>query len=130
METSTKFSNSHIGKKIGRLRELKGIKQEVLASELGISQQTVSRMEQSEIIEDDLLEKIAKVLGVSVDAIKNFSEEAVINIISSTLHNTQGLVNYNPTFTFNPIDKIVELYDEKIALLERLLEAEKKRPSA
>lgn len=127
METSAKPSNNHIGRKIGRIREMRGIKQETLATELGVSQQTVSRMEQSETIEDDVLEKVAKVLGVPADAIKNFSEEAVINIISSTLHNTSGLVNYNPTFTFNPIEKIVELYDEKIALLERLLESEKEK---
>ncbi len=43
-----------------------------------------------------------------VEAIKNFSEEAAINIISSTLHDNAGSINYNPTF--NPIDKIVELY--------------------
>lgn len=127
MEASTKPSITHIGRKISRIRELRGIKQEHLASELGVSQQSVSRMEQSEVLEDDVLEKVAKVLGVPVDAIKNFSEEAVINIISSTLHNTSGLVNYNPTFTINPIEKIVELYDEKIALLERLLQAEKEK---
>lgn len=127
MKTSAKPSNNHIGRKIGRIREMRGVKQETLATELGVSQQTVSRMEQSETIEDDVLERVAKVLGVPVDAIKNFSEEAVINIISSTLHNTSGLVNYNPTFTFNPIEKIVELYDEKIKLLERLLQAEKEK---
>jgi len=127
METTAKPSNNHIGRKISRIRELRGIKQETLASELGVSQQTVSRIEQSETIEDDVLEKVAKILGVPIDAIKNFSEEAVINIISSTLHNTSGLVNYNPTFTFNPVEKIVELYDEKIALLERLLQAEKEK---
>lgn len=127
MEASTKPINSHIGRKISRIRELRGIKQEVMASELGVSQQTVSRMEQSEVVEDEILEKVAKILGVPIDAIKNFSEEAVINIISSTLHNTSGLVNYNPTFTFNPIEKIVELYDEKVDLLERLLQAEKEK---
>ena len=127
MDTPTKPTNTHIGRKISRIRELRGIKRETLASELGVSQQSVSRMQQSEVLEDDILEKVAKILGVPVDAIKNFSEEAVINIISSTLHNTSGLVNYNPTFTFNPIEKIVELYDEKIALLERLLLAEKEK---
>lgn len=124
----------HIGRKIARIRELKGIKQEALAIELGVSQQTVSNFEKSEKIEDEVLEKIAKALGVPSDAIKNFSEEAVINIISSTLHHTSGLVNYNPTFTFNPIDKWLEvieenkkLYSEKVELLERLLASEKEK---
>jgi DNA-binding XRE family transcriptional regulator len=60
METSTKPLNTHIGRKISRIRELRGIKQETLASELGVSQQTVSKMEQSEVLEDDVLEKMPK----------------------------------------------------------------------
>ena len=63
METSSK--PNHIGKKISRLRELKGLKQDAIAIELGISQQAVSKLEQSETIEDDVLEKIAKVLGLT-----------------------------------------------------------------
>ena len=129
METSTK-ANSHIGRKISRLRELRGIKQEVLAAEMGISQQTVSRMEQSEVIEDEVLEKIAVILGVSAEAIKNFNDEAVINIISnsfSDFKDNASAINYNCELNFNPIDKIVQLYDEKVALLERLLQAEKDR---
>jgi len=57
METTTK--PSHLGRKISRIRELRGIKQEYLAMELGVSQQTISRMESSETVEDELLEKVA-----------------------------------------------------------------------
>jgi DNA-binding XRE family transcriptional regulator len=46
----------YIGRKISRIRELRGMKQEALAAELGISQQAVFK------IEDEVLEKIAKVL--------------------------------------------------------------------
>lgn len=108
----------HTGSKIRRLRELKGMKQETLATELGVSRQAVSRIEQSETVEDEMLQKISSVLGVPADAIKHFNEEAVLTIISSTLHDTTGLVNYYPTFNFNPVDKLVELY-------ERLLQAER-----
>lgn len=124
METATK--SNHIGRKISRIRELRGMKQEALAAELGISQQSVSQIEKSETIEDDKLQKIAEVLGVSAEAIKNFSEEAVFNIISNTFHNTSSdnstliasSLNYQPTF--NTVDKILDLY-------ERLLEAEKEK---
>lgn len=122
METSTK--SNHIGRKISRIRELRGMKQEALAAKLGISQQSVSQLEQSEIVEDEKLEKIAKALGVSKEAIKNFNEEAVFNIISNTFHNTSSdsstliasSLNYQPTI--NPLDKVIELY-------ERLVQAEK-----
>lgn len=127
METSAKPSNNHIGRKIGRIREMRGIKQEALAAELGVSQQTVSRMEQSETIEDEVLEKVAKVLGVPAEAIKNFSEDAVINIIASTVnnHDQSASVFFYPTF--NPIDKLMELVEENKKLYERLLASEKEK---
>jgi len=119
METTTP-PTAHIGKKISRIRELRGMKQEVLAAELGISQQAVSKIEQSEEIEPEVLEKVAKALGVPTDAIKNFNEDAVINIIANTVnnHDQSASVFINPTF--NPIDKIVELY-------ERLLQSEREK---
>ncbi|MFI5139567.1 MAG: helix-turn-helix domain-containing protein [Sphingobacteriales bacterium] len=124
MEASTKPTNTHIGRKISRIRELRGIKQETMASELGVSQQTVSRMEQSDVLEDDVLEKVAKILGVQPDAIKNFSEEAVFNYFNTFNDSSSG---FNYHCTFNPIEKIVELYNEKVALLERMLQAEKEK---
>ncbi|MET3978078.1 transcriptional regulator with XRE-family HTH domain [Mucilaginibacter sp. UYP25] len=128
MEAFTKPTNTNIGRKIGRIRELRGIKQETLASELGVSQQSVSRMEQSDILEDDVLEKIAKVLGVTADAIKNFSEEAVVNYFN-TFNQSVSSSNFghNNTCTFNPLDKLVELFEENKKLYERLLQAEKEK---
>ncbi|WP_111309755.1 MULTISPECIES: helix-turn-helix domain-containing protein [Flavobacteriaceae] len=132
METATK--PNHIGRKISRIRELRGMKQETLAEELGISQQAVSKIEQSETIEDDKLEQIANVLGVTKEGIENFSDEAVFNIINNTYNNNSSdnstlissSVNYQPTF--NTVEKIVELYErlvqaekDKIEYLEKLL---------
>jgi len=78
METAEKSNNRHLGRKISRIRELRGMKQETLAIELGISQQAVSKLEQSENIEDSTLDKVAKVLGVRKEAIINYSDESVI----------------------------------------------------
>jgi transcriptional regulator with XRE-family HTH domain len=111
----------HIGRKISKIRELKGMKQETLASELGISQQAVSKIEQSADVDGEALEKIAKVLGLSPEAIKAFTEEAIFNIISNTFHNTSSdnstliasSLNYQPTF--NTVEKIVELYERLLA---------------
>jgi transcriptional regulator with XRE-family HTH domain len=118
---------THIGRKISKIRELRGMKQEALALELGVSQQTVSNLENSLNIEDEVLERIAKALGVPAEGIKNFSEEAVFNIIGNTVnnHDQAAMFNYYPTF--NPIEKIVLLYDEKVALLERLLQSEREK---
>jgi len=130
MEASTKSANTHIGRKISRIRELRGIKQEILADELGVSQQTVSRMEQSERLENEVLEKVAKVLGVSPDAIKNFSEEAMANYFNTFHDVNHGAVsqNYqNHHCTFHPLDKLMEVVEENKKLYERLLASEREK---
>jgi len=66
---------NHIGRKISRIRELKDMKQEALAQALGISQQTVSAIENSETIDDEKLIEVAKALGVSVEAIKTLPKK-------------------------------------------------------
>ena len=58
METAEKTNTPHIGRKISRIRESRGMKQEALAIELGISQQAVSKLEQSEQIEDSTLDNL------------------------------------------------------------------------
>ncbi|WP_407428203.1 helix-turn-helix transcriptional regulator [Arcticibacter sp.] len=47
------------------------MKQEAVASDLGVSQQTVSAMENRETIDRDLLSQVAKILGVTPEAIEN-----------------------------------------------------------
>ena len=138
MEHKTKPQIKHMGRKIGRMREMLGIKQDVVADKLGISQQTVSKIEQSEQVDDSMLGKIADVLGISLEAIKNFNEEATINFIQNNYDGSKtsaGPINNN----FNPldkyigaIDKIEKLYQEllksereKVAMLQKLLEERK-----
>lgn len=120
METATK--SNHIGRKISRIRELRGMKQEALADALNISQQAVSKIEQSPEVEDDKLEQIAEALGVSSEAIKNYSDEAVFNIMGNTYHDNASSLNYS--CTFNPLDKLLEAHEENKKLYERLLQAE------
>ncbi|MBW8201639.1 helix-turn-helix domain-containing protein [Flagellimonas abyssi] len=117
METKTK--NNHIGRKISRIRELRGMKQETLADQLGISQQAISNIENSEKVDDIKLEEIASILGVTKEGIENFSEEAVFNIINNTFKDNSSN-NNNYLCTINPIEKIIELY-------ERLVQAEKEK---
>jgi transcriptional regulator with XRE-family HTH domain len=132
MSTATK--PKHIGRNISRIRELRGMKQEALAAAIGVSQQSVSNIEGSEIVDEEKLNAIAEVLGVSAEAIKNYSDEAVFNIIGNTYHNTSSdnstliasSLNYQPNF--NTVEKIVELYErlvqaekDKVEYLEKLL---------
>ncbi|AMR40854.1 helix-turn-helix transcriptional regulator [Elizabethkingia anophelis] len=115
----------HQGRNIKRFREMLGIKQDALAYELGEdwNQKKISLLEQKESVEKDILEQVAKILKVPTEAIENFDEEQAVNIISNTasFDNCQQPAFFNNQPSFNPIDKVVELYDEKIALYERML---------
>jgi transcriptional regulator with XRE-family HTH domain len=124
METKAK----HLGRKISRLREQLGIKQESIAEKLGISQQAVSKIEQSEHVEDATLDRIAKALGVSTEAIKNYNEDAALSFINNfndTSINHGPLNNYY--CTFNPFDKWVEAVEKNEKLYEALLKSEREK---
>lgn len=99
-----------------------GIKQEALAFDLNCSQQKISILEQKETVEKDMLEKIAGLLNVPVEAIENMEEEQAINIIANTFHESSAFAytaNIKPTF--HPLEEVLKLHDEKIALYERML---------
>lgn len=112
----------HQGRNIKRFREILGIKQEALAYELDITQASVSKLESKEEIDDPTLQKIAEILKVPAEALKNFDEEQAVSIFSNTFntHDQSNGVNVHPTFNFNPVDKVMELF-------ERLLESEKEK---
>lgn len=127
---TTTAKPKHIGRNISRIRELRGMKQEALAFAIGVTQQTVSNIEGSETIEEEKLDAIAEVLGVSSEAIKNYSDEAVFNIIGNTINNNDNAsmnsnIQYQPTF--NPLDKLIESYEENKKLYERLVQTEKEK---
>ena len=116
MEAITIKGNNH-GANVKRWREWRSIKQDVLADQIGVSQATLSAYEKKDKLDQEILEKVAKALDIPVEAITELNDGASINIVANTFDNYSSAVHY----TFNPIEKIVELYDEKIALYERML---------
>lgn len=124
----------HHGKNITRFRQMLGMKQDLLASIMGDdwNQMKISRLEGKEEIEDGILDEVARALKIPVEAIKNFDEEAAINIVANTVNNHDNatgnsLFSYYPTF--NPVDKIVEILEqankeknEEIAMLRKEIE--------
>lgn len=107
-----------IGPKIRKLRQIKGFSQKMFAAELSISQQAVSKIENSETVNEDTLQKVSEVLGVSIETITNFDEDtAFTNIIerNEVINQRCDVVN-----NYDSTDKITELY-------ERLLDSEKEK---
>lgn len=131
-DTATPHRKIHQGRNVKRFREMLGIKQDALAYELGEdwNQKKISLLEQKETIETSILQQISAVLKIPVEAIENFDEEQAVNIIANTFH--EGSVANNSGYlncTFNPLDKMVELYErmlqqqkEMIEKLERLIQ--------
>lgn len=126
----------HEGRNVKRFREMLGIKQEALAYELGEdwNQKKISLLEQKETIDPTLLQQIATALKIPAEAIQNFDEEQAVNVIANSYsfqdfkdNAVASGFSYQPNF--NPIDKMVELYErmlqqqkEMIEKLERLIE--------
>jgi transcriptional regulator with XRE-family HTH domain len=95
-----------IGSKITQARKEINMSQAQLAQQLFISpqadhlafelgedwnQQKISLLEQKEKIDSDILERVAAILKIPAEAIRNFDEEQAINIISNTFtENTIG----------------------------------------
>ena len=114
----------HEGRNLKRFREMLAIKQDALAFELGEdwNQQKVSLLEQREKIDSDILEQVAAILKIPAEAIRNFDEEQAVNIISNTFHEKAFENSFNNgTINFHPVEKIIQLHEEKIALYERML---------
>lgn len=113
----------HQGRNVKKLREIFGMKQETLAFQLGITQQSVSQLEQKEVLDTRQLDEIAKILKVSPDVIKNMPEDAANNFIN-TFNDHSG---FNFQCTFNPLDKYIEAMEANKALYERMLNSEREK---
>lgn len=112
----------HVGQNLQRMRIYFGIKQDALAMDLGMSQQAISKIEQQPEIEKELLKRISDIIGVSPEMIENFDvERAIYNINNNSFRdNTFEQGASAIAQQFNPVEKIVELY-------ERLLKSEREK---
>ena len=126
---STEIKPKHIGRNISRIRELRNMKQEALAQAIGTTQQSISIIEGSESVDDEKLKTIAQALGVTPEVIRNFSEDAVFNIIGNTIEieNNTGSSVISYGCTFNPLDKLLESYEENKKLYQQLIQSEKEK---
>lgn len=115
----------HQGRNVKRFREMLDIKQDALAYGLGDdwNQQKISLLEQKETIDAPLLQRVAEIMKLPVEAFQNMTDDQAVNIIANTFDNGSILYGYqkNDNCTFHPIDKLVQLHEEKIALYERML---------
>lgn len=116
-----RVSKPNLGYNIKKLRQLKGLKQEALAIELGISQSEMSEIESQEQIDEAIVIKIAHILNLTPEIIKEFNEQHAFYSINNKVENSPiNDSGHGIHQVFSPIDKVVELY-------ERLLASEKEK---
>jgi len=107
----------HIGKNIAKIRELLGIKQESLAFTLKISQQTVSKIEQTENLRDDTIERIANALGVSRNMLLKYEDQLLTDFLKEAV-SKKDMPKETVPAQLPALEKIVELY-ERMLLMEK-----------
>lgn len=133
METIANTLTLHKGRKIERVRKLRGLTQAQLGERLGgISKQAISKIEQSEEIDDSRLKEVADALEVTFDGLKNFSEEKVLYNTINFYENsgvTANSINANvETIISNEIEKTFAFFEKQLAAVkEELKEAMSKR---
>lgn len=83
-----------VGKKIKKLRELRNLKQDWVAEQLGLTQSGYSKIENGEVdVPVEKLEQISKILNVRPEDILTFDENMVFNVMNNKTIN--GFVIYN-----------------------------------
>ena len=131
MKTDDYTNAIHIGRKIERIRRLRGMTQTDLGNLLGITKQAVSKMEQTEKLEDLKLKQVATALGVTEDGLKKFTEENVIyytnnfyessNVTATNIGTISNLENINHF----SMDQAVKLFEELLKIEREKFEKEK-----
>ncbi|HEY5746940.1 MAG TPA: helix-turn-helix domain-containing protein [Chryseolinea sp.] len=126
----------HHGRNLKRLRESLGIKQDALAAQLGEDwhQKRISTLEGKEVIEQELLEQLAKALKVPVDAIKNYDEDAHLSYFNTfndhsfaNIIGPHGTINNPVERWLEALDKNEKLHEEAKRLYEALLKSEREK---
>lgn len=126
MESIENTLSYHKGRKIERIRKLRGFTQSDLGDKLGISKQAISKLEQSEKINDEKLKEVAEALEVTFEGLRDFSEEKVLYNTINFYENcgvTATNISSNVETINNPIyGKIVSFEEEIKAVRQEFIE--------
>ncbi len=126
MENSNKYQK--IGENLRKIREIKGIKQESIAKQLGITTNGYGKIERGETsLNIKRLEEIAQILGVNALDVMQFDENIIFNINSMSNSapngtvNNYSLSNEERQFLSEQIKSLTELVEKQNKLIEFLM---------
>jgi len=105
------------GRKIERIRKLRGWTQSDLAEKMSITKQAVSKLEQAENIGDEKLKEIASALGVTFEGLRDFTEEKVL-YNTNNFHENCGVsasnIVANVENLHNPLKETIEMFERQL----------------
>ncbi|MDR2816818.1 MAG: helix-turn-helix domain-containing protein [Proteiniphilum sp.] len=126
MEPNTYTNILHIGRKIERIRRLRGMTQTDLGDLLGITKQAVSKMEQTEKIDDEKLKQVSEALGVTEEGLKKFTDETVLYYTNNFYENSNATTtNIGTVSTVENINQFS--MEQAVKLFEELLKIEREK---
>lgn len=129
----------HQGHTLRSFREAKGMTLDVLAREAGLTMEEAFRLETSQQINEQLLEKLSKILNVSLECLRDAEEvvpmyETVTNYVNNFSGNgvVSGVqepggshwenMNFYANPVLHPIEKMVEVYERMVESKEKQIE--------
>lgn len=122
---SDDFMNSltlHRGRKIERVRRLRGWTQSDLGNRMGITKQAVSKLEQAENISDEKLKEVAHALEVTYEGLRDFSEEKVLYNTNNFYENS-GVsatnIAANIETVNNPLKETIEMFERQLEIARK-----------
>ena len=120
MDTSQKYQK--IGDNLRKIREIKGIKQESVAKQLGLTTNGYGKIERGETsLNIKRLEEIAVILGVNALDIMQFDENIIFNINTMSNSAPNGTVN---NYSLNKEER--QFFSYQIKSLSALVEKQNK----
>ena len=118
------MDNLNIGNKIKKLRELKNLTQEHMASVIGVTQSAYSRLELGETeITYSKLARIAGELGMKPEDVISFNESMVFNVMHNQTGN--GLIIQNNALNNEERELYklqIETLKEEVAYLKKIID--------
>lgn len=132
MEMENYTNTLHIGRKIERVRRLRGMTQADLGDILGVTKQAVSKMEQTEQMDDERIKQVAEALGVTEEGLKKFTEETVLYYTNNFYENSNatatniGTVSSIENINHFSMEQAIKLFEELIKIERKKFESLKK----
>lgn len=130
MEARESLVENHQGKKVKHYRISKGYSQEYMAIQLGISQQRYSELEKEEIVDEEHLIKIAEVLNIGIEWLKDIpiikGHNTFIQEGTGANFQNSGDATHATTIN-NPVEEVVKAYQEIISRMQESYKTEIER---